>query len=81
MHRRVARAGTRKMTHLKRNYSKSLLNKFLAGSLTLSVEALRVIEDLALSDDDLQTKYTFVDECGRKGISVNNITAYLSHHY
>jgi hypothetical protein len=33
----------------------------------LSIEAIRIIEDIIQNPDDLQRKYDFVDECGRKG--------------
>jgi hypothetical protein len=38
--------------------------KLLFGKLELPIEALRVIEESSSSPDEMQTYFSYVDECG-----------------
>jgi hypothetical protein len=46
---------------------KCIISQYLAGSLSLSIEALRNIEEFSSSPEDMQTKMDYIDECGNRG--------------
>lgn len=47
-------------------YGYQILNflQLLFGKLDLPIEALRVIEDVSSTPDELQTNFGYIDECG-----------------
>jgi hypothetical protein len=44
--------------------------QFLAGSLSMSIDELRKIEEISNSPDDLQSKFGYTDECGNRGVLI-----------
>jgi hypothetical protein len=44
----------------------------MSGQFTLTIDALRVIEEQSTTLEDLQTNVGIVDECGNPGLRNNN---------
>jgi len=47
---------------------------FIRGGLSLSIEALKIIEEQSATPTDLQNNLAVVDECGNKGIIIKRST-------